>query len=369
MTTCLTRCSISSNSDSAPAAEAPAGRGRTRLWQTLFGVAVSAVFLYLALRGISFSEVVAQVRRADALLFAASMIVVTLTFPARAIRWRVLLAAATGSTPPFRPVWLATAIGFMANNVLPARAGEFARAWAASKLVGPPVTTALSTIAVERIFDGVTVVTMLFIGIAAPGFPDGVRISGRSLSGIATLMGVVFLAAMVVLGITAHYPAPMLRFGERVFRAVLPSRFAEIAVKIARNIVDGLSVLRSPRQFLLVLFWSFVVWGLNSASYLLAFASFHLDSLPLSAALVLQGIVVLGVAIPSAPGFVGVFQLACVAALGVYGIDRAEAGGFAIALHLGWFIPITVLGILALLRAGLKFGELGSSRSTAKAPA
>jgi uncharacterized protein (TIRG00374 family) len=310
------------------------------------------------LRGISFAEVVAQSRGADPLLFTASIMVVTLTFPVRAVRWRILLAASTGRTPPFRPVWLATAIGFMANNLLPARAGEVARAFAATKLVGPPLPTTLSTIAVERIFDGLVVVALLSAGIAAPSFPAEVTLGGRSLARIATLMGALFLTALLLLGLAARRPEATMRLGERVVGAILPARPAGFLVRIGAHLLSGLSVLRSPGAFALVTAWSCAVWLLNAASYALAFAAFHLDTLPLSAAVVLQGIVVLGVAIPSSPGYIGVFQLACVVALGIYGIEHAQAAGFAIALHLAWFVPITVLGLWALMRAGLRLGEL-----------
>ncbi len=329
------------------------------MWQTLLGLAISAFFLYWALKGKDPAEVWRAVRQADPWLFAASVVVVTLTFPARAFRWRVLLGAAVQSRPRLYPVWLATAIGFMANNVLPARAGEVARAWAGSRLVGLPTTTALSTIAVERVFDGVVVVLMLAIGIAAPGFPDGVELRGVSVQAIAASMGALFVVALGVLALAAHYPERALGIGDAAIHTLLPGRVAALAAKIMRNLFAGLSVLRSGRDFARVLGWSFVVWGTNVVSYNLAFAAFHLPNVPLSASLVLQGIVVLGVAVPSAPGFVGLFEAAVIAALAIYGVPGDTAFGFSVALHMSWFIPITALGLWALVRAGLSFGDLG----------
>lgn len=334
------------------------------MWQTLLGIVISAGFLYWAVRGVHVGDILSQVSRANPVLFAASVLIVTLTFPARAVRWRLLLAAATRTMPPLGAVWHATAIGFMANNVLPARAGELARAYAGSKLVGLPVSTALSTIAVERVFDGVVVVVLLALGIAAPGFPADVTVGGWSLSGLAALMGAVFFVALIVLGVAAHFPERALAISDRLARALLPSRAANWIAGVARHLFDGLSVLRSPRDFGRVLGWSFVVWGLNVVSYAFAFGAFHLD-LPVTSALVLQGIVVLGVAIPSSPGYVGLFEAACVAALGVYGVAQGPAVGFAIALHMAWFIPITVLGVWSLLRAGLSMRELGGRREAA----
>lgn len=297
--------------------------------------------------------------------FILSIVIVTCTFPARAIRWQVLLKASTGTRPPFRPVWLATAIGFMANNILPARAGEIARAYAGSQLIGPPVATCLSTIAVERIFDGVVVVLMLALAMVSPSFPDDVRLAGGvKLSSIAAGMGLVFGLALVFLAIVAQWPEKTLGIVDAVVHKLLPEKAAAWSSKVARNLFSGLSVLRSPRHFALMLLWSVIVWGLNASSYIFAFDAFHLD-LPLTATLVLQGITVLSVAVPSSPGYVGVFEAATIAALGIYGVSKEEALGFGLALHMAWFIPITVLGLWALLRAGLSFGQL---RGQAPAP-
>ena len=156
--------------DSAPssAGSPPAPhrtRVRGRLWQALGGIAISLFFLYLALRGVSPAAFFREVRHANVWLFLASAAVATLTFPARASRWRIILAARSAGVR-WKPVWHATAIGFMANNVLPARAGELARAYAGSRLVGLPLAASLGSVAVERVFDGLIVVLLMAVAIA-----------------------------------------------------------------------------------------------------------------------------------------------------------------------------------------------------------
>jgi hypothetical protein len=326
---------------------------------------LSAGFLYWALKGVDAAAVMRQLRFANPWLFALSVAVVTLTFPARAVRWRLLLGASTGRPEPLGPVWHATAIGFMANNILPARAGELARAYAGHRLVGLPTSTAFSTIALERVFDGVVVMTLLALGIAAPEFPRDVRLGSWTISGLAAAASAVFGGALVVLAAAANRPGPAVGLADRIIHRVLPRRAATMVSRLAHNLFDGLSALRSSHAFARVLTWSFVVWLVNAASFALAFAAFRLESLPLTAALVLQGITVLGVAIPSSPGYVGLFEAACVVSLGIYGIGRDHAVGFAIALHLAWFVPITVLGLWSLVRAGLTLGDLGTRRREA----
>jgi hypothetical protein len=108
---------------------------------------------------------------AGAIILALVLALATLTFPARASRWRIILAARSPGVR-WKPVWHATAIGFMANNLLPARTGELARGYAASRLVGLPFAASIGSIAVERVFDGLIVVLLMAVAISSADFLD-----------------------------------------------------------------------------------------------------------------------------------------------------------------------------------------------------
>src|SRR6266576_5859749 len=157
----------------------PSGRVAPRLgegwWGTwgawVVGLAVTGLLLAWALHGVDPRAVLEQLRHADPLLFGAAMALATATFPLRALRWRLILRDAGGEAFPLRPLWHATAVGFMANNVLPARAGEVARAYLARRQLPVRFTTALASIGVERVFDGLGMVALLAIAIAASSFP------------------------------------------------------------------------------------------------------------------------------------------------------------------------------------------------------
>lgn len=281
----------------------------------------------------------------------------TLTFPIRAFRWRIMLAT---TTPDARlgVVWKATAIGFMANNVLPARGGELARAYAASRLASVRFTTALGSIAVERVFDGLVLVLLLAYAIAAPGFPADAAVRGTSLSSLATWAGGAFVLLLVVLFAVVHAPSRAMSGGAALVRRVLPHGPAEFVVGLARHFIEGLSILRSPRDFAWVVAWSFVLWLVNGLAFYTGFLAFHLDHLPFASALLLQGIVAIGVAIPSSPGFFGLFEASSVFGLGIYGVAQTGAVSFALGIHLGWFLPITIIGLWTLARANLSLGDL-----------
>lgn len=318
--------------------------------------------VYFALRGVEVAAVWAQLRRANYLWFLLSIVLVTLSFPLRAMRWRILMAR-SGSDAPLMPVWEATAIGFMANNVLPARTGEVARAYAASGLVGLPVSTALASIGVERIFDGLVLIFLLTIGVASPDFPPGARIGDTSVTGLAVWTGSAFGVILLLFIFLAHAPAGVYVVFDRWVHRLLPKAAANYTARLFRNLVDGLSILRKPRDVGRVLVWSFAVWLVNAAGYYTGFRSFlGLFQLPFSSALLLQGIVALGVAIPSSPGFFGPFEAFCRYTLALYSVPAPQAIGFAVGIHLGWWLPITVLGVAILARTGLSLRELGAKQ-------
>ena len=132
------------------------------------------------------ADVLHHAQRAHGLPFAGAVILATAVFPIRTIRWRYLLQL-EGGRLPFVPLWHATAIGFMANNLLPARAGEFARAYAARRLTGVRLSAAIASVAVERVMDGLVLVGLLAVAIAWGGLAGGTTVGGVSLVHVASI--------------------------------------------------------------------------------------------------------------------------------------------------------------------------------------
>jgi len=302
---------------------------------------VTLALLAWALHGVDARQLVGHLRRADPLLLTGAVVLATLTFPLRTLRWRLILRDVNGGGTafPLLPLWHATAIGFMANNLLPVRAGEFARAYVAQQQLPVRFSTALASVGVERVFDGLLLVGLMTLAIASPAFPGHARIGTTSVSGLATGAAAFFGAVFVVAVLVVHRPAPWLALLQRVTHAVLPTRFAERLTQIAEGLVAGLEVLKSPTRFAGVVAWSLVQW-------------------PPEGAFLLQGIIGFGVALPSSPGFVGVFEAATRVTLAIYGIDATRAVSYAVAYHLSTFVPITLLGLYSLSRLRLHLGEL-----------
>src|SRR5437879_6561153 len=326
----------------------------------LIGLAISVALLAWVLYKIDPRKVWADTRHADGWLLLLTVAVATLTFPVRAIRWRLILREGNGQPFPFMPLWHATTIGFMANNLLPARAGEFARAYVASRQLPVRFTTSLGSIAVERVFDALVMLGLMAVAIAAPSFPAHTLVGGRSLSAIAASTALLFGVLLVMALLIANGPGPWLVLVERISRRVLPARAADRVVRASDGIIEGLAVLKSPGRFAGVVLWSLVLWIKNAAAFAICFRAFGLH-VRLQDALLLQGIIGFGVAIPSTPAYGGVFEAATLLTLRLYGVDSSLAIAYALTYHLTTFVPITLLGLWSLSRLHLRLGELSSA--------
>ncbi len=334
-------------------------------WRGALGIALSAFLLWYTLRGEDLGEIWGILASSNLLLWGACVVAATAIFPLRARRWQALLAP-LGPRIPMAPLWHATAIGMMVNNVFPARAGEFARAFALSR-ARPEIkfTTAFGSLVVDRLFDGTMVLALLLLATLDPRFPSDARVEGVAIGNIVASAALFLGAVLVVVVALVLWPQPMRRLAERVIGSVW-ARGGEKVGAMLESFAGGLQVLRSPRLVLEVLWWTLLHWLLNAFAFWLAFRALDIDA-PMSAALFVQGLIAIGVALPSAPGFFGPFELAGKAGLGLYGVSSAEAVSWAIGFHILSFIPITVLGAWYFSRMHLHVSDLSGGASAAAA--
>jgi glycosyltransferase 2 family protein len=340
---------------STPTEAAPAEpRPHRRIVPVLVGLVISALLLWWAARGLQIADVLHHVRTAPLAPVLLSVIVSTLVFPIRMLRWRILLVPAAEGPIGVRPAWHAVAIGFMANNLLPLRAGEVLRAWAVSRLAPIRWSSAFASVAVERVFDALTVVGLLVAALLAGSLPPGVRIAGLPADTLAWRVGLIGLAGLLVAGVVLANPAP----AAALIRRVVPFRgIAERLVTLLDGVRAGVAALRSPGRLAAIVAWSLAVWGVNALSFLLLFPAFGVPG-NLSAALVLQAAIVFGVAVPSSPGYVGVFEAAIVLTLGLYGVPQDRALAYALTYHVTTFVPIILLGLYSLTRTPLHWRDV-----------
>jgi len=328
-------------------------------WRGTLGLALSVALLWLAFRGVHWSDVVENLRRANLWLVLLSVAMATMIFPLRAIRWGPILESVI--PVPFLPRWRATAVGMMANNILPARIGELVRAYVLSRETPVPFSAAFASLVVDRVFDGVIVILLMVIAMFDSSFPSHTLVAGRPASNYAGSGVVVLVVVAAALYAIVIFPDRLIRWFEIFSRRVAP-RFEERGRRLLHSFAEGLSVLRHPRRFAVVFFWALLLWLVQPLAFVIMFRALGINGVGFWAALFVQGLIVLGVAVPSTPGFVGVFEFAAVEGLKLYGVEPSKALAWALIFHAFALIPITVIGLYYVARGRLHLGELSELR-------
>lgn len=333
-------------------------------WKAAVGFAVSAFLIWFTLRDVSLPEVWSHIRRADLLLLAAAVFVATAGFLIRAMRWRILLHPIDPDTR-LRSRFAAVNIGFMANNLLPARVGEFARAYALSRLE-PRVSAsgAFGSLVVERVLDGLVLALFLVLTVLSPGFPEvvlGPRFT-LILRGGILLLGTMVLVLVALLA----FPRAVVRVVERLALR-LPQAARQPVIDALTAFLDALGVARSPALLAQAFLWTLGFWAFHGLSFWLGMLAFDIHAGPV-AAYFTEAVVGFGVAVPAAPGFFGTFHFAVAFALDtVYGVDATTTLAFAYGYHLGGFVPVTLIGLWYAHQLGLSLGDVRESEARVEA--
>lgn len=323
----------------------------------VLGLVVSGALLWWAMRGVDLDAAATAARNASLPWLLAGVGVATATFVIRVPRWRQLLRTPEGLPLPAGPAWHGIAIGFMANNIIP-RSGELLRAFVASRLAPVGFTTAFSSVAVERIFDGLTLVAMLAAALLSPAIPADARVGDTLIRDLAVRAGIACLVLLAGAVLVVAMPGR----AERLARRLIPwPGLADRVAGLIHGIAAGLGAMRSPARLAAVAAWSVALWSAGALSFWLVARAFGLE-MGVSAALMVQGVLAFGVALPSTPGYVGVFEAVIVAVLVVFGVDRDLAFAYAVTYHVATFLPITLLGALSVVRTPISLQDLGPRR-------
>jgi hypothetical protein len=311
-------------------------------------VAISCVFLYLAVRNVSFSEVKSALSEAEYIWLIPGMIIVVFSFFLRAIRWRYLLEGTKRVS--LMSSFSVIMIGFMANNIFPARIGEVARAFVLGKKEGISKSLSFGTIVLERVFDGLTLTFILGVSMVFSPFPEWVK--GLGITGII-LFG-FFSIFLLFLKTKQYFILSLFENRASLFSKSVSERIAHIL----HRFIDGLESLGRLKHISLIFFWSLLAWFLLGVEFHIFLLSFGISDLPFYAPYFTMAVVGLGVMIPSAPGYIGVFQSFCVAALSLFGVEKSLALSYSIIVHIAQYIPITGAGLIFLAKEHISFSYM-----------
>lgn len=324
-------------------------------WQFWAGLVISAVFIYLSLRGLKLSEVWQIMQSARYLWLIPGVAVYFVGVWVRSWRWHYMLR-------PLKKIPTATmfpivTIGYMGNNIYPARAGEILRAVILKQREGVPVSASLATVIVERIFDGVVMLGFVFINL-----PELARLTHNSgvigrmdIRTLALVGSLAFFGALLIFLLAAMFPRITERLLDRIL-PVLPARLREKTRDLALRFLSGLESLRSPLEALMIFTTTVIIWLLETAKYWFVMHAFSFE-VSFFGLMLMNGIVNLATTLPSAPGYVGTFDAPGIAVLVAYSVPPEIAAGYTLVLHAALWLPITLLGAYYYLRQPLRWGD------------
>ena len=348
-----------------------AAMNRSMQWSLLVGVAVSAVALYLAFRNVPFDPLWNSIGSVDYFYLALSLVVVAVFLIAKVVRWQIILGVThrVSFGQSFHPMM----IGFMLNCILPGRLGELARPAVLHRQSQVPFATGLATVVAERLLDSLTLLTMFAWVLSAMNIAGGepVMFAGRRLdsttvlaAGWTTLYLVLALIAailMISLAPVRRQVAALLQWLPRAIPALTPARRQWLTDRVSRplasvldHLAAGLALVRRPQRLLVCIGLSAGIWLLAVASFYILALGFPGIDLTLTQMAVVLVLISFCIALPSVPGWWGLWEAGGVFALSLFGVEPGAAAGFTLINHAAQIFPIILIGLVSMLITGVR---------------
>lgn len=331
-----------------------------RAIQLAVAIAISAICVWVSMKEVDLGLVTTALRNANRLGFVSVMVITIFAFWVRAIRWNYFLR--TDKHVPLLNLFSATMIGFMANNVLPFRLGEFIRPWALARREGLSKSMLIATIVVERVVDMLTLLTIFGIALMVAPISEETA-AGKMVQGGARIL-LTLSVALTVFVVAAERNRKL----AQTLVEMLPAKVQGRVAKLLDRFLDGFALFRDFGKLVQVFALSFGMFGCFAVALWITAWSLGI-ALPWYAGLVMLVVTAIGIMVPAAPGYVGTLNIACTAGLALYGVGKAPASAFGWFYFFSQWLPITTVGLIFLNREGLSLSSLGDAEKDTEAPA
>ena len=305
--------------------------------KVILGIIISAVLVYLSVRGINFQDILQDIKKIQFSYVALFLIIALLMQWLRSYRWGVILQ-------PLEKIdqvslFSVTSVGFLAIVAIPARIGELARPYLIAKKSTIKMSSALGTIIVERVLDSFSVLTIAVIVLLLNDLPSWM-IKSSVLCFLLTLEMFCCIVGLIWRRETA------LKIINRIL-SKLPGKFANKIDELIHRFIDGFQIIVNIKLLMYLFFLSALIWLLDVLAIYILLTAFGF-TLPVMASFIVMIILIVGIAVPTAPGFIGSWHYSCILALGLFGIAKLEALSFAVVYHFLSMIIVVVLGVIFL---------------------
>ena len=315
----------------------------------VLGIIISGIFVYLSMRGVEYKQLLKGFQNANYIfLIPAVVLFLSLSF-LRSLRWGVILSPLEKIGQ--RKLFPITCIGFMAIALIPMRIGEVVRPYLISTKSRIPLTSSLATILVERVLDGITLLTILLFVILGSTVPDWLITVGQSFFITFIVLVLLMLFLRFRKDLAVRLLSPLLN--------KLPKKITGGIETLIGSFVEGFGIISDPKRLICAIFLSVVIWVFSALAIYFLYC-FQGLQLPLLSAFVVLVVTVIGISLPTAPAFLGNFQFGCIMALLIFGVSKNEAFSFSMVFYvLGIGINI-LLGVVFLPFVTFSFKDIKS---------
>lgn len=327
-----------------------------KLW---FGVAISAVCMFLLFRKIDFHKMAEAFAGLDYRYLAPALLLTFVSYYLRAVRWKFLLLPIKRTS--LGNLFPTTLIGYMANNLLPARLGEFVRAYALGQKERIGTSAVFASLVLDRLCDGFTILLVLVITFFSVKLPPGMEGVERGLVTGGYVTFALYLGVMTFLLLLRLRTDFTLDLVNRVLRPFSP-QLREKVTGVLGSFISGIRMPDSAAAFFGIVASSFLVWASAIWPIDLMLRAFGV-TLPPTASMFIMVFLVFAVMVPASPGFIGTHHFACVTALSAFQIGSEKALSIAIVVHAMGFFPVTAAGLYCLWRDKLSIRNISENSS------
>lgn len=324
------------------------------------GIAVSLFFMALLFRKIDFKLLGSALRSADYryIILAISLNFVSLFL--RAVRWRYLLISEKAI--PLSSLYPATIIGYMANNLLPARLGEFVRAYTLARREQLETPAVFASLVIDRLFDGFTVLLLLLVTLFTLRLPAGMEDAALALRAGGSIMFLLYCGVVLFLYFLKQQTMRTLSAVGYVLKP-FPAVVSDRLIPLLGSFIGGIR-LSSRAGHVAALFASSAgIWLFCLLPVDMTLRAFNIH-LPLTASMFILILLVFAVMVPASPGFIGTYHYACYKALSVFGIQESTSVSIALVMHGAGFFPVIIAGMYYLWKNKISLNELQRAEKT-----
>ncbi|HOK39803.1 MAG TPA: lysylphosphatidylglycerol synthase transmembrane domain-containing protein [bacterium] len=314
-----------------------------------FGLIISIICLYYSFKGIKLNEIIIALKQVNYFYLIPALFFVIITLWTRTIRWKFLIK--DHQKIKFYDIWVVNCIGFMALFTLPARLGDLLRAYLLGKRVNIKKMMVLSTIVLERVFDGIASILLFLFALILYPIAHLENINNINFNKIIIYISTFYGGVLLVLILIKIFSKQAKIIFSFILHKLIPfsGNFIFKLENFFNSFIEGLDTLGSFLYFIRIIILSIIVWLINGIPAYFTILAFNLP-MNFWQAIILNGFLVFAVMIPAAPGFIGTYHITAQLVLSMYNVQGADALSFAWILWLIGFIVDVAAGLFYLYK-------------------